>query len=534
MGVAVITRTSRDRTVALLAQRSALLHAEPVLLVDDHGAQRREVHPLRQQGVGADHDVDLPRRQALQHTGPDRSADAVRQQLDADLPLVEQTLRSRDGRTLEQLDDAHVVLLGQDLGGRHERTLVPPVHCGHERSDSDESLPGTDVSLEQPVHGHGRREVGEDLVDHAPLGIGELPGQVTQEPLQHRAVDDVGDACGRRLELPLGAHEGELDPEQLVEDESSARLGRLGHRLGSVDRLQCTGPVHEAVPGEHRGGNRVRDSPRLRPPEDLGHPPRDVVCGQTGLVRLRVDGDDAPGPVPDEVHQWVRHLQRPSVETGLAEDDDVAALGELPLAPGLVEEDALQPAGPVGDADGDQRPTVARPARGDLLHGAQDHALRVLAARLDRLGELTDRRLVRPVDVAPRVVHQQVEHRRHADLGERAGPLVRDPLEPGHRHLGQLGETDGSVRAHRRGPTGAGTTGLLHPHVVRIQRLAALVDLEVHVRAVLGEPLRDRGGRGLVGVGTLDQRHDLVIRGDEHVQQRNGGLDEPTCHDAHP
>ena len=44
---------------ALLAQREALMHAEAVLLVDDHQAEARELHRLLEQRVGAHDQLDL-------------------------------------------------------------------------------------------------------------------------------------------------------------------------------------------------------------------------------------------------------------------------------------------------------------------------------------------------------------------------------------------------------------------------------------------------------------------------------------------
>ena len=47
----------------LLGQGRPLVHAEPVLLVRHHQAQLPVLHVLRQQGVGADAQVDGPVRQ---------------------------------------------------------------------------------------------------------------------------------------------------------------------------------------------------------------------------------------------------------------------------------------------------------------------------------------------------------------------------------------------------------------------------------------------------------------------------------------
>mgnify|MGYP006933458536 CR=1 FL=1 len=41
------------------------------------------------------------------------------------------------------------VLLCQDFGGRHQRTLMTTLDCGQERRDSNHSLATADISFEQ-------------------------------------------------------------------------------------------------------------------------------------------------------------------------------------------------------------------------------------------------------------------------------------------------------------------------------------------------------------------------------------------------
>ena len=78
---------------------------------------------------------------------------------------------------------------------------------------------------------------------------------------------------------------------------------------------------------------------------------------------------------------------------------------QLALAPALVEEGDPQVAGAVGDVGGDQRPDrgprVRRPEMRSTV--AEDHGL-LAEAEVGRPG------LAGPVDVAPRVVREQVEH----------------------------------------------------------------------------------------------------------------------------
>ena len=69
------------------------------------------------------------------------------------------------------------MLLRQDLGRRHEGDLEPVLHC-HERGDQrDDGLAGTDVSLQQPVHGLRPLHVADDFAERLLLIAGQLEGQ---------------------------------------------------------------------------------------------------------------------------------------------------------------------------------------------------------------------------------------------------------------------------------------------------------------------------------------------------------------------
>ena len=50
-------------------QRRALLHAEPMLLIDDRKGQAAELHALAEQRVRADRQVDLPASERCRHLG---------------------------------------------------------------------------------------------------------------------------------------------------------------------------------------------------------------------------------------------------------------------------------------------------------------------------------------------------------------------------------------------------------------------------------------------------------------------------------
>ena len=155
----------------LVAQRRPLLDAEAVLLVDHDRAERGEVDALLDEGVGADGDVDLAGGQPGEDPPAVGRTHLVGQQLDPDRPGAEQR-RARVGHldVGQQGPDAEGVLLGEDLGRRHEGALVPALHRGEQRPHGDDRLAAADVALQQPVHRVRGRQVLPDLGDRPPAG----------------------------------------------------------------------------------------------------------------------------------------------------------------------------------------------------------------------------------------------------------------------------------------------------------------------------------------------------------------------------
>ena len=119
--------------VALAAQQLALLDAEPVLLVDHDDPRSRELARLVDQRVRADEDVDRPRAQALGDAPALGRGRAVREQLDATGRSPSSEPSSVTVSPSSELAHRELVLLGQHLGRRHERALVPALHRHEQR-----------------------------------------------------------------------------------------------------------------------------------------------------------------------------------------------------------------------------------------------------------------------------------------------------------------------------------------------------------------------------------------------------------------
>ncbi len=350
--------------VAFGAQRGPLLDAEPVLLVDDHHAERLERDLLGQQGVRPHHDGDIPGRQVRQHLRPGLALDPARQQLHAD---VERT---------EHLAYGHGVLLGQHLGRHHERPLVPALHRTEQRGQRHHGLSRADVALEEPVHGERTGQVGHDHCQRTPLGRRQLVGQCTQELRHEGAADTTGDLAGGHivaqgpgvvLEGPPAEHQGQLQAEQLVEGQPSP--GRPDHvdRRGLVDGLHGRRAVPQAERGEPFPGQRVEE--RTGPLERLLHERPDLPAGEPRLGRGRVDRQDPQGaalaahdvvvhPRHDVDHR-VDHLARAPVVPHLPPEDGLGPLPQLLGPPGLVEEGDFHRPRLVAHDDGDGGLAVA-------------------------------------------------------------------------------------------------------------------------------------------------------------------------------
>ena len=142
-----------DVRASALRERAPLSDAEPVLLVDDDDREIAEVDLLLDQRVRPDDERRVTRGDELPHGRVLARPQRAREQRDA------------HPERAAQLVDGQEVLLGEGLGGRHERRLPAGLDGAEERVERDDGLPGADVSLEQAVHRSSPREIGVDLRD---------------------------------------------------------------------------------------------------------------------------------------------------------------------------------------------------------------------------------------------------------------------------------------------------------------------------------------------------------------------------------
>ena len=379
-----------------------------------------------------DEDVDGAVAEPGADAGPLLGRRAVGQELHAQRPVGEQrALVGGHREVAEQIANRDIVLLREHLGGRHQRALVAALHAHQQRGDGNHGLARPDVALEQPVHRVRAGQVGRQLTDRIALGARERERKRVVEAAHQLAVDLVTDALRLTLQRALAHHQRELQPQQLVEDEALARRLGGGHRLRRVHVVERPRAADDVEPVEPFARQRVGELAGAA--QRLLDPVTQLPGRETGLVGLRVDGHDAPGAVADEVDDRVGHLPPAPVGLELAEEHRVGALLQLLGPPRLVEERAAQVAAAVEHVDLDEGAALAGAPRLHPLHHREHHGL---VADL----EVLDGGLLRAVEVAARVVGEQVEDGLDLHRRQRLDLLGPDPVEHRDRQLGQLAQ----------------------------------------------------------------------------------------------
>ena len=220
---------------ALSYQRRALLDTEAVLFVDYHQPQPPELHTLLHQRMGTYHNA---RGSVANPT--------ARGALGGRGKLAQQYLRLDPKRLKQSLDGAGV-LLGQQLGGRHEGSLVVVLQRQQHGEQRDHRLAGAHVSHEQPVHAPFRGHITHYLVQSGTLVAGEGPGQRGAErgnEIGGRPEDDAaGAGAASQRTRP---RERELEVEEFVEREPAAAMFRLLLRRRPMDQAIRLGQAGKA------------------------------------------------------------------------------------------------------------------------------------------------------------------------------------------------------------------------------------------------------------------------------------------------
>ncbi len=221
IGVAVITRTSGHSPLP----RSVARCTTPNRCCSSMTTRpsRCEPHVALHQRMRANHEMDAARFDLGQLLPPARRGRRAGQQ------------RDTKTRRLQQARDVQEVLLGKDLGRRHEGHLQPVLHGHERRQQRDDRLAGAHVALQQPVHRLRALQVVDDLLQRLLLAV----RQTERQDLPRRFADAVVNADGRRLLLGGGGvpsrQDAGLEQEGFLEDE--AALGGRGKAIQILDSL---------------------------------------------------------------------------------------------------------------------------------------------------------------------------------------------------------------------------------------------------------------------------------------------------------
>jgi hypothetical protein len=435
---------------------------EPVLLVDHRHGQVLELHPLLDQRVGSDHQVDLAGSDPLQHAGPALAGDARRQHPVGELPvgpLVAQDQLAL-GPVLAHLVGAHrreelahlqEVLRGQDLGRGHDGRLVAGLDRDHRRVQGDHRLARSDVALQQPVHRRRPLHVGLDLGDRLALAGGGIERQRGQEPLRERPGEVVLDAGRLRGDPVLAEGHAQLQREELVELQSLGGRPELGLVVREVDAAQRRRQGLEVLVAADGLGQRIveaLDAAQGVEHQAADHPGRQALGGG-------MDGDDPPGVhglggvAADDVHRRVGQAELAAERGELPRRHDFLLLLEPLGRPRLVEPEQLQEAGAVPDRHRDHG--LAPPG-----HGPVDPFDRADDGSLLADPQLADGDHRGAIDVATGVVVEQVVQGVDVELvGEHLVDRGTSPPPSGPRPRGECGDAaelrDRSLKGKRLG-----------------------------------------------------------------------------------
>ncbi len=319
----------------------------------------------------ADEDVDAcPSARPASDPPPLGRGGAVRQQLDAQRPSPDQASRDPAPRARRAARGRRACAArraprsapsarpdGRPAPRRAARTPRPR-SCRHRRRPGAAGASGAAPARSCSIS-----------LDDARLRARQRERQPLVEARDELAVDHVADADGLLLERPLAQHERELHAQQLVEHQTPAgdALARPSTRACGSSATPARGSRAAAAAPHPRAPDRRCPAVGSAPSAVSTHPAISHVVSP-GLLRLRVDGDDPPGPVADEVDDGVRHRAGGPGTLGLAEQRHLEAGLQLPLPPGLVEEDDPEPARLVAGLDGDHHLAGAGRGACDRAH----------------------------------------------------------------------------------------------------------------------------------------------------------------------
>jgi len=339
-----------------------------------------------------------------------------------------------DAQFAQPVAEIAVMLLRQQLGGRHQRRLGTGFHRPQRGGGGDDRFTGADIALQQPQHRPGPSQISPNFLQNPPLGAGEGEGQAFQKALAQSAMTGqrwrglalnprpqpaqaelVGQQFFKR-QPPPGRMVAAL---QLRQRYVRRRPMQQRHRLGDGRQLQLR---------QQSRWQQFRERRRFQLRQRLVS-----QAAQGKLLQTGGGGIDRGQPV---VHRRrirtepaafrVDHLQAGVALPDFAEAAQPRArLAQyLLLGRAEMEEAQGQDAGTIGHMTEQEAPAARR-------HLAADHLgldLRFLTGL-----QAVDRADTGTVLIAQRQVQQHVPDGGDAQPAQPFGQLGSDALERGHR-----------------------------------------------------------------------------------------------------
>ena len=241
-------------------------------------------HVALDQRVRADHQLDRARFDL---------ARAASRRAAAPVDPVSSATRKRDACSSREM--LQEVLLGQDLGRRHERHLQAVLHRDQRGQQRDDGLAGADVPLQQPVHRLRPLQVVDDLLQRLLLPR-RSAGTAARARADSRMRSSTRIVTGFRSAAADSAprQHAHLKEERLFEDQPPLRRRREPVQRARAARR----PAENARPGapRSRDGSPSRDADASGSGSgQIGRQPLQRVVDEPALHLRR----DAAGPLVD-------------------------------------------------------------------------------------------------------------------------------------------------------------------------------------------------------------------------------------------
>ncbi len=123
---------------------------------------------------------------------------------------------------LQNLPRGKIMLLRENLRGRHQRHLITVLDRNDRRLKADDGFTRAHISLQQTPHGIRLLHVIGDLFQHPLLRRRGMKGQNLLDRLARVVIQAKGDA-GLRFLLSAFEFQPQLDEEQFFKDQPNVR-----------------------------------------------------------------------------------------------------------------------------------------------------------------------------------------------------------------------------------------------------------------------------------------------------------------------